>query len=188
MYSDNTLTPRETIRLCALGTLTGSSLTMGRPMAYDDLAHAVRHFVSRITGPSLELMGESIELLRFEGLADTIENTDNFNPTLVITQAGIKALNTLLLANIRPGNSDLNGLVVALKFRFFHLLSLVDQTNQINLITDVCEIELARFEDLHNYHNGDPGFITDWLKHDINRLKTRLKWLQNFNFELEPKP
>jgi hypothetical protein len=78
-------------------------------------------------------------------------------------------------------------LVVALKFRFFHHLSVVDQTDQINLITEVCEIELARLEDLHNYHEGDPGFITDWLKHDINRLKTRLKWLHNFNTELVSK-
>jgi len=156
-------------------------------MVYDDLARAVRHFVSRITGPSLELMGESIELLRFEGLTNIIGNTDTSNPTLVITQAGIKALNTLLLANIRPGNNGLNELVVALKFRFFHLLSVVDQTDQINLITEVCEIELARLEDLHNYHKGDPGFITDWLKHDINRLKTRLEWLHNFNSKLESK-
>ena len=187
MYSDNTLTPRETIRLCALGTLAGSSTTMRQPMVYDDLARAVRHFVSRITGPSLELMGESIELLRFEGLTNTKGSTDTSNPRLVITQAGIKALNTLLLANIRPGNSGLNELVVALKFRFFHHLSVVDQTDQINLITEVCEIELARLEDLHNYHKGDPGFITDWLKHDINRLKTRLKWLHNFNTELVSK-
>ena len=138
MYSDNTLTPRETIRLCALGTLAGNSITMGQTMPYDDLVHAVRHFVSRITGPSLELMGESIELLRFEGLADTIENTDASNPTLVITTAGIIALKTLLIANIRSRNSDLNELVIALKFRFFHLLSAEDQINQINLITEVC--------------------------------------------------
>jgi hypothetical protein len=149
-------------------------------MAYDDLAYAVRHFVSRITGPSLELMGDSIELLRFEGLADTTENTDASNPMLTITQAGIKALNTLLLANIRPGGSDLNDLVIALKFRFFHLLADVEQTNQIYLITEVCEIELARIEDLYNYHKSDPGFITGWLEHDIKRLKTRLKWLHEF--------
>ena len=187
MYSDNTLTPRETIRLCALGTLAGNSIIMGQTMTYDDLAHAIRHFVSRITGPSLELMGESIELLRFEGLANTIENTDTSNPTLVITPSGISALNTLLLANIKSSNSDLNELVIALKFRFFHLLSAADQINQINLITDVCEVELARFEDLHDYHRGDLGLITGWLKHDINRLKTRLKWLHNFNSELASK-
>ena len=72
MYSDSTLTPREAIRLCALGTLAGRSQATSSPMTYDELASAVRHFVSRITGPSLDLMGESIELLRFEGLAEAI--------------------------------------------------------------------------------------------------------------------
>ena len=61
MFADNTLTPREAIRLCALGSLADG------PLHYDDLAAAVRHFVSRIAGPSLELMSESIELLRYEG-------------------------------------------------------------------------------------------------------------------------
>ena len=185
MYPDNTLTPREAIRLCALGTLAESSITNSIPMAYDDLAHAVRHFVSRITGPSLELMGESIELLRFEGLAGTAENIDTSNPMLVITQAGIEMLETLLVANIRSGSSDLNELVIALKFRFIHHLTKIKQLNQINLIIEVCEIELARFEDLHDYHNSDPGHITGWLKHDINRLKTRLEWLLKFKLKLE---
>ena len=180
MYSDNTLTPRETIRLCALGTLAGNSTKTGQPLAYDDLAHKVRHFVSRITGPSLELMGESIELLRFEGLAISAEDSDASNPMLIITQTGIEALKALLLANIRPGGSDLNELVIALKFRFFHLLTEIEQKNQIDLITEVCEIELARIEDLHNYHENEPGFITGWIEHDINRLKTRLKWLREF--------
>ena len=180
MYSDNTLTPRETIRLCALGTLAGNSIKTGKPMAYDDLAHAVRHFISRITGPSLELMGESIELLRFEGLAVSTEDSDASNPMLIITQTGIEALKALLLANIRPGGSDLNELVIALKFRFFHLLTEAEQTKQVDLITEVCEIELARIEDLHNYHESDPGFITGWIEHDIKRLKTRLKWLHEF--------
>ena len=152
MYSDNTLTPRETIRLCALGTLAGNSTKTGQPLAYDDLAHAVRHFVSRITGPSLELMGESIELLRFEGLAISAEDSDASNPMLIITQTGIEALKALLLANIRPGGSDLNELVIALKFRFFHLLTESEQTNQIDLITEVCEIELARIEELSLIH------------------------------------
>jgi hypothetical protein len=44
---------------------------------------------------------------------------------------------------------------------------------------------LARFEDLHDYHNSDPGHITGWLKHDINRLKTRLEWLLEFKLKLE---
>ena len=54
MYSDNSLLPRETVRLAALG-----ALTMGE-MRYGALASNVRHFISRLAGPSLELMGSSI--------------------------------------------------------------------------------------------------------------------------------
>ena len=40
------------------------------------LANAVRHFISRILGPSLELMGTSIELLKYEGLAEAVDRID----------------------------------------------------------------------------------------------------------------
>ncbi len=51
MFADNTLTPKEAVRLCALGTLA-----LG-PTRYGGLANSIRHFISRITGPSLERMG-----------------------------------------------------------------------------------------------------------------------------------
>jgi len=63
MYRDKSLIPTEAIRLIALGTLAGG------PAAYADLALGVRHFASRIMGPSLDMLGPSIELLRHEGLA-----------------------------------------------------------------------------------------------------------------------
>ena len=78
MYADNSLTPRETIRLCALGTL--AQQPRGKTMTYDDLVSSVRHFVSRITGPSLDLMGESIELLRYEGFIKILDRGDIPNP------------------------------------------------------------------------------------------------------------
>ena len=40
---------------------------------YADLAAELRHFTSAIAGPSLELMGTSLELLRYEGLAAASE-------------------------------------------------------------------------------------------------------------------
>jgi hypothetical protein len=189
MYADNTLTPREAVRLCALGTLAGSSVSSDGapiiPMTYDDLVHAVRHFVSRITGPSLELMGESIELLRYEGLVEAESGSDEANPVLIITAAGNDVLDTLLRANIRAGSSDLNELVIALKFRFLHQLSGDEQRNQIDLMLEACESELARFEDLRSYHEDDPGYLTGWLDHDISRLVTRLDWLTEFKLKLE---
>ena len=62
MFSDSSLLPKETIRLVVLGILSEA------PMSYSGLANAVRQFVGRIAGPSLELTGPSIELLRYEGL------------------------------------------------------------------------------------------------------------------------
>ncbi len=50
MYRDNSLIPSEAIRLLALGILAGGD------KSYAELAGEVRHFVSHITGPSLELV------------------------------------------------------------------------------------------------------------------------------------
>ena len=84
MYTDNTLTPKEAVRLCALGTLSiqpmpygaQSSMSYGAQssMPYGALAESIRHFVSHVIGPSLDVMGQSIELLRYEGLVDFIQN------------------------------------------------------------------------------------------------------------------
>ncbi len=179
MYADNTLTPREAIRLCALGTLAENSDEAR--MKYDDLVYAVRHFISRISGPSLDLMGESIELLRFEGLVEAANDDGTTeNPELILTDDGRTALATLLKANIRAGTSDLNELIMALKFRFLNLLPPADQQVQIEAFMDVCETELARLEDLKSHHRTDDGFLSDWLSHDIQRLESRLDWLIDF--------
>ncbi len=179
MYADNTLTPREAIRLCALGTLAESS--GDARMHYDDLVYSVRYFISRISGPSLDLMGESIELLRFEGLVEAAnDQRTSENPKLALTDEGRAALETLLKANIRAGTSDLNELIMALKFRFLNLLPFEDQNVQVEAFMDVCETELARLEDLKSHHQADNGYLSDWLNHDIQRLEARLDWLTEF--------
>ena len=69
MYADHTLTPKEAIRLCALGSLALGS------MRYADLAISIRHFISRVIGPTPEIMGHSLELLKYEGLVETVEGS-----------------------------------------------------------------------------------------------------------------
>lgn len=179
MYTDNTLTPREAVRLCALGTLAGGALR------YDDLVHEVRHFVSRITGPSLELMGESIELLRYEGLVYAVDENQEADSELAISEEGEETLKTLLCAHIRAGSADLNELIMALKFRFLHLLEVTQQVDQVELLVEACESELARLEDLRNHHEGDQGYLTEWLDHDINRIESRLNWLTEFEKKID---
>ena len=175
MYADNTLTPKEAVRLCALGTLAL------RPMPYSALADAIRHFVSRVLGPSLDVMGTSVELLKYEGLIEAADGTDIDNGTeLAITEAGRAELRALLTANIRLGAAELNKLIVALKFRFLHLLDKTDQRTQADLLVEVCESELARLDDLRGHHAGDGGFLIQWLDHDIGLLQRRLAWLAEF--------
>lgn len=179
MFSDHTLTPKEAIRLCALGTLAGG------PLRYSALAHSIRHFVSRITGPSSEIMGTSIELLRYEGLVEPVSGTGmEDDAELVLTDLGRAELRALLTANVRAAASELNKLVVALKFRFLHLLEKADREGQIDLLIEACDKELARLDDLARHHGDETGFLATWLDHDIAQLEARLEWLQAFRSRL----
>jgi DNA-binding PadR family transcriptional regulator len=183
MFSDNTLTPREAIRLCALGTLATQA------MSYSALANAVRHFVSRVLGPSLDLMGTSIELLKLEGLVRAVDGVGmEDDATLEITDAGRQELRTLLVANVRAAATELNKLIIALKFRFLHLLDIADQRAQTDLLVDVCQNELARLDDLRQHHAGDRGYLIEWLDHDIDQLEARLAWLEQFRARRHASP
>ena len=171
MFSDNSLLPKETIRLAALGILSEG------PRAYADLANAVRQFVGRIAGPSLELTGPSIEMLRYEGLVEPVnEDTD---PPLTLTAEGRSELLTLLQATVRPPLTDMSKLVIALKMRFLPLLTPDQRRDQADLLLDAGELELARLSDLRDPIAKDPYF-QDWLKHDIDLVDSRLAWLRDF--------
>ncbi len=169
MFADNTLTPKEAIRLCALGNLALE------PMAYGALATSIRHFVSRVIGPTTEIMGHSIELLKYEGLVEAAGGGED--ALLSITDTGREELRLLLMANLRESSNELNKLVMALKFRFLHLLDVKDQRTQADLLVEVCERELARLEDLRQHHAGDAGYLIPWLDHDLSLLEAHLDWL-----------
>ncbi len=177
MYSDNSLLPRETVRLAALG-----ALTMGE-MRYGALAGDVRHFISRLAGPSLELMGSSIELLRHEGLVEPADEGGD-DPMLRITEAGKSELRALLSAAVRPPFNDLNKLVLALKMRFLHLLDQAGRRDQADLLIEACQTELARLVDLRGAHHDEHGHLIDWLDHDIGLVETRLSWLEDLRAAL----
>jgi hypothetical protein len=179
MFADQTLTPKEAIRLAALGTLAL------QPMSYGALAVAIRHFVARVIGPTSEIMGHSIELLRYEGLVEAAEGSGD-TALLRLTAAGASELRSLLTANLRPADTALNKLVLALKFRFLHLLDPAEQRAQAELLLDTCEQELARIEDLRAHHAGDAGHLVAWLDQDIGALQTRRAWLQAFRDRLPP--
>ena len=178
MYSDNSLLPRETVRLAALG-----ALTMG-DMRYGELASDVRHFISRLAGPSLELMGSSIELLRYEGLVEPAGDDGDDDPPLRITNAGREELLALLSAAVRPPFNDLNKVVVALKMRFLHVLDDAARRDQTDLLVEACRTELARLVDLRAAHQGEDGHLIDWLDHDIGLVESRLAWIEDLRATL----
>ncbi len=178
MFADHTLTPKEAVRVCALGTIAAG------PMRYSDLAGSVRHFCSRVMGPSLDLMGTSVELLRYEGLVDAIDGKGmEDDAMLAISAAGQRELQNLLTAKLRP-SSDLTKLVITLKFRFLHLLDAKEQGRQIDMLLDVCESELVRIEDLHAASKDEGAALLAWLGHDIKQLRERLAWLEQMRQNL----
>ena len=177
MFTDNTLTPREAVRLCALGLLAVHGQT--QPLHYGQLAGEVRHFISRMAGPQIDLMGASVELLRHEGLVAAVDGVGmEDDAALTITMAGRKELHRLLTARLRLG-SDLSRLIVALKMRFLHLLDLPDQQAQIDLMIDSAEGELNRLIDLRGSMGADSP-LGAWLDQEITALEARLDWLNNF--------
>ncbi len=177
MFADNSLLPKEAIRLAGLG------LVCEQPQHYAAIAGAVRHFASRIVGPSLELMGSPIALLRTEGLIEADGAGDD--PPLRITEAGRRELETLLLTSIRAPNSDVGRLAFALKMRFLHLLKPAERRDQAEMMIEACQAEIARLSDLEANGGAGGGYFADWLAHDIALARDRCVWLERFRDALQ---
>jgi DNA-binding PadR family transcriptional regulator len=174
MYRDNSLIPSEAIRLLALGILAGGE------KSYADLASEVRHFVSHITGPSLELVAAPLELLKVEGLVDAGEEGEEPDAELLsLNEAGQTELHTLLTANVRAPISDINKLIIALKLRFLHLLPPAEQRLQAEVLTELSERELARLTQLRAHHAGDRGHLVAWLDQEIAQVEARVAFFRN---------
>ncbi len=174
MYRDKTLIPSEAIRLCMLGTLAL------RPYTYADLAREVRAFTSRIAGPSLDMMGSSIEVLRAEGLVAPIEDLpDPVHETLELTDSGRHELRDLLISNLRSPVDGVSQLVFALKLRFLHLLDEEDARDQIERMREISETEHARLLDLKERYGSEPGEFDAWLDLELAQIEDRLHWLKS---------
>ncbi len=93
-------------------------------------------------------------------------------------------LETLLIADVRPGATDLNKLIVSLKFRFLHLLSRHEQVSQVDILIDTAESELVRLIDLRNHHHEDKGYLIEWIDMEIKVLKGRIDWLSAFKVQM----
>ena len=180
MYRDNTLIPSEAIRLLALGVLAT------RECPYAELAHEVRHFVGHVVGPSLDLVGAPIEVLKVEGLIEEIETRaadSDAAPPLRITEAGREELIRLLTSNLRAPVSDINKLIITLKMRFLHLLEPADRRLQAEILIEMCERQLARLTELRGRHEDAPGHLPSWLDHETDQTRERLNWFRNLRVD-----
>lgn len=172
MYADRTLIPTEVVRLCALGTLTLA------PLNYAELAREIRTFTGRLSGPTLDMMGTSIELLRTEGLIETDDPKEgDAEATLQLTAAGKTELRALLTANLRNTLDDLSRIVFALKLRFLHLLEPAVAAEQIDRMIEISEADKARRTDTKKRYGGEPGHFGAWLDSDIEQANDRIVWL-----------
>ncbi len=180
MYRDNTLIPSETVRLLALGLLAEGD------KRYDALASEVRYFTSHVVGPSLELVAPPLELLKVEGLIEAVDGvgTADEKVQLRITPAGKAELTRLLTANLRAPVNDINKLILALKMRFLHLLDVVEQRLQVEVLIEMSERELARMTELRDKHSEEPGFLAPWLDRDIAEITSRLDWFRELDSRL----
>jgi DNA-binding PadR family transcriptional regulator len=176
MYKDNSLIPTEAVRLAALGMLQEA------PRRYADLAAEVRGFVGHIVGPSLDLIGPPMELLRVEGLVEAAGG--GTDAELRITPAGVEELKRLLGANLRGPLGEFNKLVIALKLRFLPLLDRDGQKLQAELLAEICERELARLTSLRRQIASRRDTLTDWLEHDIAQVTARLEWFRQLGARL----
>lgn len=179
MYRDKTLIPTEAIRMLALGVLTQG------PKRYAALASEVRHFAAHVVGPSLDILGSSLELLRYEGLVSPREGKGLEDDALLeITEEGRAELIDLLRSNVRAPIDDVNKLVLACKMRFLHVLPPDEQRAQVDMLIGLCNNEFARLAELKAHHAGESGHLDAWLAHDLAQLEDRIGWLTGLREEL----
>lgn len=172
MFKDNSLIPTEAVRLAALGLLTEA------PRRYGDLAMEIRHFLGLAVGPSLDLMGSSLEMLRYEGLVAASDGTGmSDNAMLALTDAGRSALSLLLQATLRAPSNDASRLALLLKLRFFHHLPPAAQEGQRRQIVASLQIERERLEELRRLHPAAPAAFRQWLDDEIAVWSLRLERL-----------
>jgi len=170
MFRDRSLIPAEAIRLMALGLLAEG------PRAYGELAGEIRYFTSNFVGPSLDLMGSSIEALRYQGLVEPVDGQGMAdNAVMRLKPEGRVVLHELLQARLGQGQGDINRLALRLKLRFLTLLPEAEQRNQRAHIIETLESERARIADISRRSADAPEIFCAWLNRDLAALDAHLK-------------
>ncbi len=175
-FRDHSLIPTEAIRLAAL------ALVAEGPRPYGEIAVEVRRFASRMLGPSLDILGTSIELLRHEGLIEPTgrragpSQSLHADTNVQITEAGRAALKELLTSRVRAPMTDLSRMVVALKLRYLHLLAAAEQKAEFEMLIDLTSAEITRLADLRAQNPAPGDALNDWLDQEIAQTEARRDW------------
>lgn len=169
MFHENALLPAQAARLTALGMLAEG------PLRYADLAREVSHFTGVILGQSLDLMGTSLELLRYEGLIEAAGGTGMIdNAEMRLTAAGHAALVRLLRAGLHAPSVEVNRLVLALKLRFLPILGAAERGEVLAQIGEWYAAEIVRYEELRARHGARSASFRRWLDREIDLARERL--------------
>jgi Putative AphA-like transcriptional regulator len=169
MARDHSLLPADAIRLAALGFLAEG------PRRYAELAGEIRDFIGLAVGPSLDLMGSSIEMLRHEGLAAADVGGD---ADFVLTAAGAEELARLLTVPLRVPGNDASRLGLLLKLRFGHHLPDAALAAQRAQIADALEAERTRLDELGRRYGAAAPLFRDWIRRDAAELDARIAGLR----------
>ena len=181
MYKDNSLIPSEAIRLAALGLLWQGE------RSYADLAREIRHFVGRIVGPSLELLGPSLELFKIEGLIEAIDPKQPADSQIMrLTPEGQAELRRLMTTRLRGPMGEVNKLIIAFKMHFFRCLTPEDQRQQVELMIEACDKELVRLGDLRAYPpvTAGGGHLPSWIDLEIAETSARRAWFEGMKAQI----
>ena len=145
---------------------------------YADIASEIHQFTARIVGPSLNFLGTSIEVLRLEGLIETVggDADEHDAEWLRLTGTGRRAFKEYLQASIRLGDSDFNRLVIALKLRFITVLEAEERLEQLEGLKSLYERECARLDDLARQEAWSCGLLPDWLAFERDVASQRITW------------
>jgi len=175
MFRDKSLTPAETMRLAVLGALTDGDTP------YADLATEIRRFVERIVGPSLDLLGSSLEVLRIEGFIEPVDGKGmEDNALMRLSKDGHAEFLSLMQAKLRAPMNDTQKLALALKLRYLDHLDHEDKIDQLDLLLDLTQSELARLKDLQVQESKKGTgsiFLSEWVALEITQAESRLAWL-----------
>ena len=162
MTNTNYLSPKQIIRLSALGLL------LEQEMTYNHLALELRIFVGSVMGNNLDFLGSSLEMMRLEELIK--KNHETFT----LTSSGKVFFENLMTRPLQKPFSDIAKFHVLCKLRFMQFLT---QPQQIDMSDDMKEfmmlekkriqyaIEQAKSSTIKFFYKGEEALIDHYIRH-----------------------